>query len=262
MEISKMLHFQSFFNPLLMYHRINNYNDANNDLNTLSISPELFKKQIEYLIKKKYTFIPFSRYTLLSTNNKKKNVCITFDDGWEDNYIFAYPVLKKYNLPATIFITTGFIDRKETFEKYKLSSTPELHKFMSWEQIIELSRNGLEIGAHTVNHQLLDRIAAETAKDEICNSKKRIEEILNISTKVFAYPAGKYNSDVIAMVKNAGFKKACITSSGKETHILNNSDYTFERETVTKNSMINFKLKICGAHRIYRKLFSASGSAR
>jgi peptidoglycan/xylan/chitin deacetylase (PgdA/CDA1 family) len=98
---------------ILMYHRVSP--DGINCL-TSSISPDLFEKQIEYLLEN-FQVISLDNLADLVANRKlwKKMVVITFDDGYKDNFKFAYPILKKYKIPATFFVTTGYINNNKLF---------------------------------------------------------------------------------------------------------------------------------------------------
>jgi len=93
---------------ILMYHSIGD----NSELATVKVKD--FKKQLKYLKKKKFNVIKLSELVKLSEGNKKiqpKTMCLTFDDGYQDNYINVFPLLKKYNFPATIFMSTALIKK-------------------------------------------------------------------------------------------------------------------------------------------------------
>jgi len=108
---------------VLFYHRVNRYGDH------FGMDPETFEYQIRYLTKH-YNIISMSDYLCLvkETERKKNAVLLTFDDGYKDNYTFAYPILKKYSIPATIFLTTDFIDGKiwlwHDIFRYMVENTP------------------------------------------------------------------------------------------------------------------------------------------
>lgn len=134
--------------PILLYHRID---VVSYDPVMLVVNPKTFEEHIKFIVKH---YKPISLSELTSKINSKKvqgnEICITFDDGYKDNLINAIPILKKYNIPATIFISTSNIGKKAAFDwdlKYK--ETDRAY-FLSEEEIIECSKNSLiEIGAHT-----------------------------------------------------------------------------------------------------------------
>lgn len=140
-------------------------------------------------------------YNLLcagKTKNRNKPLAvITFDDGYKNNYEIAYPILKKYQLPFTIFITTNLIE--ETNET-----------FMSWEEVNSLSDDELvTFGAHSQNHLNLKSLTKEDKKNEIIGSKQSIEKHINKDILYFSYPGGGYDDFSLDIVKNnfwLGFK--------------------------------------------------------
>lgn len=174
-----------------------------------NISPEKFEFQIQFLLKRGYRFVSINEYYQnLSTKGKegKKEVLLTIDDGWVDNYTFAFPILKKYNIPAIIYLTTKeLVNPTET----KLSH----------QQIFEMKRAGIDFGAHTVNHYLLTKLSLDDAKYEILESKKVLENLLGEPINHFAYPGGGFNKSISDLVINSGFLTACCSLSPKNNTI-------------------------------------------
>ena len=133
-------------------------------------------------------------------------IVVTFDDGFADFYDDAWPVLKRYEIPATLYVTTGYVGSTSRW------LTPEgegQRPMMSWEQIVELDRKGIEMGAHTFTHPQLDTLSSSQAWDEISQSKWQLEEQLAHSVASFAYPHGYYSNHVRNLVRQAGFSSAC-----------------------------------------------------
>ena len=98
-------------NLILTYHRIvENKNQTNSEINSISVTTETFEKQIK-LLKKKFNIVSIDE--ILKIDNKfRKNLAITFDDGYKDNLTNAVPILEKYDVPATIYVTTRFLENK------------------------------------------------------------------------------------------------------------------------------------------------------
>ena len=130
------------------------------------MSPESFERQMRFLRERKYNIVSLEELTDLIKNKKKippMTVAVTFDDGYLDNYTHAYPVLKKYNIPAAIFVVINRIGKHLVNDDY-----------MSWSQIREISESGLiTIGSHSMSHPNLSEISLEEQlKEEILESKK------------------------------------------------------------------------------------------
>lgn len=184
--------------PILMYHSI----DENEELTKLSLCPLGFAKQMEFLYANKYNVVSLEDMARRIKEKKKipfKTVTITFDDGYENNYLCAYPVLKKYNFPATIFIITNNVGKKG---------------YLTWDEIREMRKNNITIGSHTQSHAWLPDLDADTLKEEVFGSKKILEEKTGHKIGVISYPIGAYDERVKAVVKDAGYLAACATNPG------------------------------------------------
>nr|HPG31109.1 polysaccharide deacetylase family protein [bacterium] len=190
-----------------------------------------------------------------SNNLKPKDICITFDDGWEDNYIFAFPILKQHNIKATFFIISGYIDSDETLPAWRKSLNQNKHRFMKSEQIQELIDYGMEIGCHTMSHKRLTQIEGESAEKEIINSKKFLEEKFRIKIDSFSYPYGDHSKSIIEITKKAGFKAACVVTHGREISFNNRDIFKIEREFISNDSIFKLKLKLSGIKKFIRKIF-------
>lgn len=175
-----------------------NYHKIDHTFISLSVRPEDFDNQMKYLHDNGYhTISPDELYEALAGNGQlpENPVLITFDDGYEDNYTNAYPILRKYDFKATIFVVTGFLDR---------------HKkgYLSWDQAREMNKNGINIESHTVNHKSMTDLTDDELRSELVDSKKKAETELGHAVNYVAYPTGTYNLHIAQMVKEAGYKAA------------------------------------------------------
>jgi len=192
--------------PVLMYHKV-----SPGKKEKYRISPERFTNQMEYLSKKGYQTI--SPDELLGVVRKRrilpeKSVLLTFDDGYKDNFTYAYSILKKYHFKATIFLVTQYMGRKSEWSKRE-------EETLSWEEIIEMKEEGFSFGSHTHTHPNLLELPRDKVLFEIRDSKRILEERLGEPIKFFAYPYGKFNSQIRDMVKEAGYLGAFSTLPGK-----------------------------------------------
>lgn len=183
---------------VLMYHYIRSGVDPVKDpLGVrLSVSPTLFDSQMAALKKGGYTVVTMK--DLLAHGGGPKTVVLTFDDGYEDFYTSAYPILQKYGFTATIYIISGKIGGP----------------YMTWPQLQQLEAASIEIGAHTVNHKDLSRLSADEQRQEIIGSKIALEQRLGTAIVSFCYPSGRYSADTVKIAREAGFGSATTTQPG------------------------------------------------
>ncbi len=229
--------------PILMYHNIG-YEKGG-----FFVTPENFAKQMMYIKKNGYEVITLDELvrSIKDKKNLKRNkVVITFDDGYKDNFQYAYPVLKKLEFPATIFLVTDFIGKKFTGEG---------KEFMNWDEVMVMSKDKISFGGHTKAHLYLGLMNDEkVALDEITGSKKAIEERIDMPVDYFCYPSGGFNEKVKELVAQAGYKGACTTNRGFAK--LNRDVYELKRIKVTNSDAakpFSFWVKLSGYYNILRK---------
>lgn len=217
--------------PILVYHYVEIVLDEKDTIRkSLNTPPYLFIKQLETLKNAGYTFITASQ--LLDMLDGKiqllqKPVLITFDDGYRDFYTDVFPILKKYNIKATIYVVSDFINKP--------------NYMFAW-QLKQVAQSGLvEIGAHTVHHYALGWSDTALVKYEIEESKKQLEKLIGIPIVSFAYPDGSFDDQAIKLVKEAGFKSAVTTIHGFEVTQENKlSLYRIHPGNKTGDSLLNF----------------------
>jgi peptidoglycan/xylan/chitin deacetylase (PgdA/CDA1 family) len=174
-----------------------------------NVHPEMFKMQMDYL-RKNFNIVTLDEicnYVIKNRRLPKKSVSITFDDGFNNVYENAYPYFKEHKLPASIFITTEYV------QKWIVMNHTQF-KMLNWNQIKEMNKNDITIGSHTVTHPHLKKISFEKARNEIYQSKEIIQKELGNKVKYFAYPRGEYNNRIVNLVKAYGFHCAFIASEG------------------------------------------------
>src|SRR3989344_7169223 len=221
-RIKKFIHkMRNFFiqtGYIVLYHRVA---DVKDDPHQLCVSLENFREQIKFL-KENFRVIPLVQLVMEVRTKKLKNktVAITFDDGYADNLHSALPILQELNVPATIFLTAGYMGSNRPFywdapEGADLNerTISESGRPMTLDEAKTLSKARIiEIGGHTINHPKLAKIAENEQSNEIVEGKKIIEEITGFPILSFAYPFGgkdSFNDTTIELVKKAGFNYAC-----------------------------------------------------
>ena len=191
--------------PILMYHYVEFVKDPGDTIRkSLDINPFVFERQLKRM-KENSLVTYFVRDIPDIFNGKikdggKNKIILTFDDGYEDFYTDAFPLLKKYQAKATIYIIYDFIGRRG---------------FLNEKEIKELVASGLiEIGSHTLDHSYLKTASQSIAKKQIFDSKALLEKMFNIHVETFAYPYGAYNQNIVKLVTDAGYKAAVTVARG------------------------------------------------
>lgn len=204
---------------ILAYHRV-----FPEKRGSLAVTPEIFEEQLTAFLKKGYTARTLKEvYELYLKADKKlprKTLVLTFDDGYRDNYDYAFPVLKKLKVPATIFLAMNYIGKNKHFH-WDLED-PDLANIklddrdhpLTWDQVKEMSAAGLEFGSHTLGHPKLTDISMNDAWQEIHQSKKLLEEKLSKSVFSFCAPHGYVNSALLKLSQKAGYAMGVLNPPG------------------------------------------------
>ena len=175
--------------PILSYHSISD------DICPLSLKINDFEKQLIYLKKNKYESI----YLDEINPNKKKQIIITFDDGYKDLILNSLPLLKKYNFKAICFIVSDLIGKTNKWdEDFNKVTTKQL---MNASEIKLWIKNGMKIGSHSRNHRRLTLIDRDEMIQEINYSKFDLERITESKVDTFCYPYGIYDENIVDEVK-------------------------------------------------------------
>ncbi len=195
--------------PILTYHSIDTSGSV------VSTAPEVFRRQMKFLSEMGYNVVALNKLVGVLANKQKhspKTVALTFDDGFQNFYTTAFPILKEYGFQATVFLVTDYCGKYNDWG----DALPKLprSKLLSWQEIKELNNYGIEFGTHTRTHPNLTKIAAAQVKDEIIDSKRVIEDSLSCEVTTFAYPYGKFNESV-KQIAEKNLQAACSTNMGK-----------------------------------------------
>jgi len=202
---------------VLTYHRIND-KIANDNL---VVHPKKFSKQMFFLsfYRRQFRVIGIeemmeylSSERTIDSGETGTKILITFDDGYRDNYLYAWPILKRYRFPAVIFLTAKYIGSEYKKERFK--SLPWRRDYLNREEIREMVKGGISFGAHTMTHPHLLQIPLEEVEKEIKESKTVVSELTSKPTEAFCYPYGEYNTSIVELVKKSGFKCAFSVTPG------------------------------------------------
>ena len=172
------------------------YHSISNDKNRFSVKIDDFYKQMKTMINFGYKSVNLNE--ILNNSNKKKFV-ITFDDGYEDVFINALPILNELKLKATCFIVSNQIGKKNSWDDDK-EEFPEMN-LMNEKQILSWHQNGLEIGSHSLDHANLKKLSLDEKKKQIIEPKRFFKMKFNINISSFSYPFGGYDETCFKLIK-------------------------------------------------------------
>ncbi len=140
-------------------------------------------------------------------------VALTFDDGYENFYENALPILRQYNYPATAYILGALTGGPAAWLDPGVVQPP----LMSWSRIRDLPRYGIEVGSHGLNHKRLNGLDAKTLREEVTGSKTVIEDKLGLTVSHFCYPYGNHDLAALHAVAAAGYVSAVTCQRGAAT---------------------------------------------
>ena len=194
--------------PILTYHSIDDSGSV------ISTHPQKFRDQMQILYDRRFNIISLSDLVALMHNKQplpSKTAVITFDDGFKNFYLKAYPILQEFGFSATVFLVPGYIGK--TSEWNATSRGIPVLDLLEWSEIREMVKSGIDFGAHTMNHTDLSRLSREQARQEIVDSKLLIQKYLEKDAQFFAYPYGRLTNETKAIVKDE-FLGACSVTFG------------------------------------------------
>jgi peptidoglycan/xylan/chitin deacetylase (PgdA/CDA1 family) len=191
--------------PILCYHRFGTRSSQ------LTVTPATFETQMEYLARNGYHVVPLARLTGFLDGKEalpRKSVVVTIDDGYRSTYDIAYPILKKYGFPATVFLYSDFVGASDA---------------LTWPQMKEMADSGLiDIQPHSKTHaNLALRVPEETdakyrerVRREVDAPIGVIQERLGIRSTAYAFPYGDVNETVLDQLKRQGVRLAVTVTPG------------------------------------------------
>lgn len=235
--------------PILMYHSISeDFEPVAHPYYQTSTSPNTFRKHMAFLYQNGYTVLPLREAVDLLQKGQVPDgrpVVLTFDDGFRDFYWDALPILQEYGFPSVVFLPTAFIDDPQS--KFKGRSC------LSWEEVRQLHKHGVDFGSHTVTHAALTALRLDQLRAEIELSKQRIELELGERINSFAYPYAfpEDNADFTKLLKailhSAGYRHGVTTIIGVATG--HEDPMFFKRIPVNQSDDLDLlQAKLAGAY--------------
>ena len=216
---------------ILLYHAVCEDEDFPTSAGT-NVTPAAFEEQLIYLAAHS-TPLSLNAPVQPDSTRGRKSVVVTFDDGYADNYSIAYPLIKKYKIPVTFFLTVGMVGKDWDFPDGPYPG-------ISWEDIREMNKDPLiTFESHGYQHPDLTLLSQEESSMEIKSSRIILEENIGETVRYFSYPFGSYNHKIVEQVRMAGYQGAFSVISGGQ------DEYSYRRILISRrDNMFRFKLKL------------------
>jgi peptidoglycan/xylan/chitin deacetylase (PgdA/CDA1 family) len=193
--------------PILMYHSVADRASAR--FLPWTVSPGLFADHMDLIDAMGYTAVTVSRLAQAMQGGEPlppRPIALTFDDGFQDFYTEALPILQAHRFAATLYVVSGCIGGTSRW----LADEGEGERpMLTWGQLREVADAGIECGAHSCTHPQLDVVSRDRARTEIVRSRQELEDGLGRSVHSFAYPHGYHDGVVRRLVEEAGYGSAC-----------------------------------------------------
>jgi peptidoglycan/xylan/chitin deacetylase (PgdA/CDA1 family) len=203
--------------PILMYHSVSSDSEKGvGPYYRLVTSPQRFAEQMQWLAELGYVGLALEDAlpTLVQGRaNGRHPVVITFDDGFRDFHVAAWPVLRRYGFTATVYLPTGFVSRERKSFRGR--------QCLTWDEVRELRRHGVRFGSHTVNHPKLYELSWSQIESEARISKERIQQELREEVTSFAYPYAFPQEDnafrrtIAGLLREQGYRSSVTTVVGR-----------------------------------------------
>ncbi|MCX5677940.1 MAG: polysaccharide deacetylase family protein [Candidatus Omnitrophica bacterium] len=216
-------------NVVLVYHSIGDI-DPSSDPQKINVTPERFEEQMRYL------------------STCGRSYLLTFDDGFENVYTNAFPLLKRYGARSILFITTDFIDSRLGSDRLFNNAQPL--RPLTWAQVKDMSSCGVEIGSHSCTHKTMSDLDEKSASHEASASRERIRDMVGCDVRYFSYPFGSrrsFNKATERLLRDAGYSKAFTNIMGMD----NSEEEPFVARRIRvygTDNIFRFKMKVSGAY--------------
>jgi peptidoglycan/xylan/chitin deacetylase (PgdA/CDA1 family) len=217
------------------------------DPHNLLVPPERFRSQIELLLDAGFEFMTVAELAERVQEGVPPPglAALSFDDGMEDNHTVLLPILRHYGIPATVYVTTGLIGRRNPW-----MSPSSGARMMTADELRSLAAAGVELGAHSVNHPDLSQLDREACLREMAESRLALEGLTGQPVRTFAYPFCRYGDAALAAARESGFI-AAVTCEGRGSW----DRFEMKRAMLTgRDGPVSFALKVSGA---YQPLFES-----
>ena len=225
---------------ILMYHSV----AGDKPLDLYGVSKRCFYEQISWLIDQDYHFVALDTLVKSKKNgifgSKRKQVILTFDDGYQDFFVHALPILKQYRIPATVFLVTDMLGNISNWSSQNLEIP-----LMTDTEVQQVKCQGIDLGSHTLSHVDLTTLGTEELVRQLVSSRLKLADF-GETFFPFSYPWGKYSTREIAALKDVGYE--CAVTAEWTTRISRFDLYRLGRLTMRDGlDLASFKKLILGS---------------
>ena len=246
---------------ILMYHCVSDF-PHEKEIPYDSVPPDLFQTHMNILEQDCFNVISLGDLAIILKENRTippKTISITFDDGYKNNYLNAFPILEDMGFKATFFVIAGGMGMNKPFQhllwdesiESHFHKVPESRLPMKWMEVRELRNRSHEIGSHGMTHRSIGNLQYKQGLEEIIRSKKAIEEAISASVTLFSYPYGAksyndFNKRTEPMLRDVGYTAACTGEIGSVSN--GTGLYELSRIPVREtDTPFRFRQKLSGA---------------
>ena len=228
----------SYHVPILDYHRVGVFKGDH----VPTVSAEAFERQLRWIARWRYRVVGLEeivRGLEQGAPMPRRTTAITFDDGYEETYTIAWPLLKRFGFPAIVFVTPGEVG---------------LPGFATWEQVQAMAQDGMTIGSHTMHHSYLPLLQPDRLPEELIHSKQVLEERIRRPVQFLSYPIGGYTPEAQRVAQQAGYLAACTTNRAASRHTLDR--FALRRIKITDRDAqpLLLRAKLSGYYDLFRQL--------
>ena len=228
----------SYHIPILGYHRVGAFKGDH----VPTVSAEAFERQMSCLARWRYRVLDLEQMVAALDGGQRalrRSVVVTFDDGYEETCTVAWPILKRFGFPATVFVASDEVGRPG---------------FVTWDQVTQMANDGLTVGSHTMSHSYLPLLSEDRLSRELLDSKRIIEERIGTAVRFLSYPVGGFTPQAQAIAREAGYLAACTTNRAMPHAGIDR--YALRRVKVSERDAhpLVFRAKVSGYYDMFRRL--------
>jgi peptidoglycan/xylan/chitin deacetylase (PgdA/CDA1 family) len=197
--------------PILMYHRI--ASDGPEELRRYRLDAAEFERQLDHMRHAGYRGVTLEEWRVACERRRPlpgRAVMLTFDDGYSDFASSAWPLLKRYGFPATVFLVAGEMGASSSWDR-DLGDAP----LMSWREARRLQSRGVQFGSHTVSHPMLTSLSNADVVREATRSRTLIAEQLGSPPTAIAYPYGDSDGAIAHLMGACGYTFGLTADEGQ-----------------------------------------------